>query len=804
MFVPAAPRCDRSRWAARSGRQLCAASCPGVPTVSPLCPHSSTAPRRWDSPPALFITAGRGAVPHSQRGPSCAPCPRPFVGHRHGVVTDGAAVVTGGGAARGGGRGLRCRGGRDRISGATCADYRKWVNLRAAAGGSAGGGSWPGPRALGARSRGEPRPNLGCPRPTLGCPRFVPCCVVPRSSVLPIHRSAVRGRAAPRAPNDRRSPRHGAGYPQPSRRCPLRMRRACGCCQSSPKRPGSVQVVVPLWCAVTPAQGCPPRVGRDSGGSGRCVSWAVVAGSGAVLGPGSCSRGRMARRRCNRSAVPGVTGAGPAATGGISARRSCPAAGTGGAAAMRPRRGAAAGGCASPWGGGAARCRGAERGRGLGPGPPALPCSSGPRCPPHGRAVPAARGARCESRLPGDVRNVTVTHGRGDVGMLGGGPAAPSRGALPGGGGLRAARVRGCPSADSSEETAGCGRTAAMGRFLLCPGGDGEGGAEAVCHGGHRAHVPHVAHCHCAAGRPSPRCARGVRVAASSARGYGGRGGLGGRQCHRGREDTGPNRTETARPGNRERRGEAAGAGVPGSAGGGSEGGGTASVPPRNLGGVGGGSGDTQTRRAAAPPLRVTSGAAIARQEAPRVRGCGAASGTPRCHGSGAAPGGSGPRAGAALSPRCGLAGLRVSVRPSARSPGPPPVWAEDAGPDLAAPRGVGTRRRIPGSCAPRPALPGGLEEKAPEEEGGHGLPPRTAPAGAERGAGRPGPPVRGQLRTRGLRPRPPPRAPPAAVPPRGAPRGPEAPRVGTDARRPRAGGVRAASRPCGGGAGGR
>lgn len=53
----------------------------------------------------------------------------------------------------GGGHSERGEGGCDHICGDTCADYGKWVNLPAAGGGLAGGGSWQGP------ARGLVRPQ---------------------------------------------------------------------------------------------------------------------------------------------------------------------------------------------------------------------------------------------------------------------------------------------------------------------------------------------------------------------------------------------------------------------------------------------------------------------------------------------------------------------------------------------------------------------------------------------------------------------------------------------------------------------
>lgn len=271
-------------------------------------------------------------MPRSRGGDSCAPCPRPFVGHRHGAVTDGGAVGRRCGAWGGGGG---CgAGGGDRIRGATCADYGKWVNLRAAAGGSAGGGSWPGPRALGAHRRPSAvtAPGVGARRdpsraarvPPVGAPALRR--VVPRSSLPSVHRrkrpagprcspcserpevTAARGRIpaaiTPRAPTSPKDAR--------CRRClwalPKRPRAAW-------RRAGSIWAAVLSWCeqpreAVGTAT---PAVRSPTSRRGRWGPWcrwsspkrAVAVGRGAAVGPGSCSRGRMARpwRRCNRSAA---------------------------------------------------------------------------------------------------------------------------------------------------------------------------------------------------------------------------------------------------------------------------------------------------------------------------------------------------------------------------------------------------------------------------------------------------------------------------------------------------------------------
>ena len=456
---------------------------------------------------------------------------------------------------------------------------------------------------------------------------------------------------------------------------------------------------------------------------------------------------------------------------------------------MRPRRGAAAGGCASPWGdgdgGGAARCRGAERGLGLSPGPPAAPRSSGPRCPPHGRAVPAARGARCESRLPGDVRNVTVTHGRGAAGTWGGGPAAPSPGGAAGGRGgrvplaceavpaLTAARK---PRAAAARRLWGASCSARGGG---AGGGEAEGGRRLCATGGTAPTAP---------ASPIPAARRdgrhrgvrvGTRVAVSSARGYGGRGGGAAGMCHPGggrggvlvgpwggvgsaTGDAGPNRNRASWE-SRAARGSCgrgrAGQGRPGGVGGPA-----APVPPRSRGGVGGGSGDTQTRRAAAPPLRVTSGAAIARQEAPRVRGCGAANGTPRCHGNGAAPGGlRAPRRGGAEPEVRPGRGPRVC--PSVR----PLPWAA---PGLGGGRGAGLGRSVRGWNA----APDSRKLRAPSSSaggtGGKGAGGRGG-GGAEHGAGRSGPPRSGAAAHAGSAAPSAASRPPTAVPLRGAPGGP-------------------------------
>lgn len=92
---------------------------------------AAAARQSWVSCESPAVRAWSLKVPHAMGHPCAAGPP--------------GSASPGGGAAS--------AGGCDHICGDTCADYGKWVNLPAAGGGLAGGGSWQGP------ARGRVRPQ---------------------------------------------------------------------------------------------------------------------------------------------------------------------------------------------------------------------------------------------------------------------------------------------------------------------------------------------------------------------------------------------------------------------------------------------------------------------------------------------------------------------------------------------------------------------------------------------------------------------------------------------------------------------